>query len=169
MLTAGTSPLSAAGHCTDWCSNPTEQFYFLKTIRLRIGCLLSSVRYIHTNTFHMSFPILMILWHTYRGLMKNLGQPTFQTELKSLNKAFSLLISERKCFEMETFTSQLLCVTSGKKKLKKVTLELIQIKADPSLRSLFFFFPQGSVPADSIDIIIRDFLCSKWLLLFPYK
>lgn len=72
--------------------------------------------------------------------MKNLGQPTFQTELKSLNKAFSLLISERKCFEMETFTSQLLCVTSGKKKLKKVTLELIQIKADPSLRSLFFFF-----------------------------
>lgn len=70
--------------------------------------------------------------------MKNLGQPTFQTELKSLNKAFSLLISERKCFEMETFTSQLLCVTSGKKKLKKVTLELIQIKADPSLKSLFF-------------------------------
>lgn len=141
MLTAGTSPLSAAGHCTDWCSNPTEQFYFLKTIRLRIGCLLSSVRYIHTNTFHMSFPILMILWHTYRGLMKNLGQPTFQTELKSLNKAFSLLISERKCFEMETFTSQLLCVTSGKKKTQKSYSGIDTNKSrSKSEKSFFFFF-----------------------------
>lgn len=37
--------------------------------------------------------------------MKNLGQPTFQIELKSLNQAFNLLVSERKYIEMETFTS----------------------------------------------------------------
>lgn len=139
MLTAGTSPLSAAGHCTDWCSNPTEQFYFLKTIRLRIGCLLSSVRYIHTNTFHVSFPILMILWHTYQGLMKNLGQPTFQTELKSLNKAFSLLISERKCFEIETFISQLLCVISGKKKTQKSYSGVDANKSRSKSEKSFFF------------------------------
>lgn len=73
--------------------------------------------------------------------MKNLGQPTFQTELKSLNKAFSLLISERKCFEMETFTSQLLCVTSGKKKTQKSYSGIDTNKSrSKSEKSFFFFF-----------------------------